>query len=485
MPQGTLQSQGCKTGRPSKKKRCFVCQGPARMGATDDSRLPSSMEIAFAKAIEAKITESGYTWTLDAVRLLPICSYECRICALYMKHVRRSAVTCDAQTNAAGQEAQQNTPEEEENGEEGEENGEEGEEGEWSSEEGEGSDSGWRPPTRGDFGLKHSSSGGLADDEGRKFEENVAEGMWILFILQCAKGRVATNEFFQTDPHALGRMQGEIADLLEKISDVEREQKELSIQTFVITQEVTRLRALCEENEARLRNLDPNCQRKRRGVDLDLALPPQPPAIYIELAPDSSSHPPIELADGIVELVRRTANTSMQEDISQPENSIKIPPTTSQVVLQRWIREHPSSCEASGHQAMMILLPPRPPHSRSKRLRTQRDKHFFAILQVLIIPGQYAAIIQQNSFQVTSVALSALDDVDDVDRLPITELARHLARKGLTAPVADDCGQYCRKFAEVLITSNDTRYDQETLKQLLVRARNIDAEVHKVHMGRT
>ncbi|KAJ7776448.1 hypothetical protein B0H16DRAFT_1449879 [Mycena metata] len=444
----------------SPNKSCSICQAPSRITVIDNSRLPSRMEVEFAKGIETKIKESEHPWDLDVVHQQPICGYVCPTCGPYIEHLALSAGTLDAHANAARQEARQNGAEEEKEGSDGEGEGSEGSDA-----------GGWWPPS--DFALKYRGPANSApdDSEDGDDESNLPEAMKLLFVLQCAKGRLATNEFFQSDPRAFGRMQEKIAPLLESISDVEREQAEISAKIFSTTQALKELGAVREERKGLRLNMDPDSQRKRRG--LDFAPSSHPPAI--DFAPPDPEQMKI---DGIVDLVRRTANTTVNEDISSSENTV--PPFASPVFLQKWVRANLSSPIASGHRVMMALVPPRPPHSRKKELRAQRDQCFLDVLQVLIIPRRYATIIQENSFPVASVALSAVKFRDvDVGRHHINEIVRHLAGKGLTVTDAENGGQYCRKFAEAQITSTDNRYNQKRLKQILVQLRDTEEQMGK------
>ncbi|KAJ7898775.1 hypothetical protein B0H13DRAFT_2031507 [Mycena leptocephala] len=458
----------------------FFCRPLATIKGTNTLRLQSDMEKDFEKSLAKQIKNSSYSWRLHDLYNVPLCSPECPICKLYVEHLSLAY----AGLPDDGQGCQSLSDEDEEMSDDPDSDS--------------GSVCGWVPPRESAFAPRN---GDMEDDADEDVATELSATMHTIYMLQSAMGRVETSDYFKTDPAALGRAQKDLADIMTKISEVEREQDEIRSRTFVVEHEIEKIQALRDETYAKLQALDPTYQRKRQAADLAA------PSDHLTIATTARSEPPNQvdakgMDSNIVELVRRTADVSVQDGrlqscsrISQagdkPHEQVahqKIPAATaSPEHLAGWIQANKCSnvkgvpaCgphwtvdlrDARGHQAMMTMVPPAR-HRRSKAARTWRRNCFLAILRILIIPGEYAAIIQRTSTPVVPVALSAVNFGEDVDQLQDDDVARHLASKGLTAAIADDCGQFCQKFVEAEITSSTSRYDKETLIQLLARARD-------------
>jgi hypothetical protein len=354
---------------------------------------------------------------------------------------------------------------------------------------------GWEPPCASDFVLRDDEPED-EDEVGEEFAE-LSANMHTLFMLQSARGRSETCDFFQNDPEALGRAHKELADLVATIRKVEREQEEIFAKTSVIEHQIQETQTRLDESVAKIEALDATYQRKRQTGDAALD--------HLNLMTGPGSRPHAEhntTPMDLVELVGRTANISVQDGLSRLPHvkdklheqfvGTKIPaPTASPEHLAKWIQAQKCSVkgvpacsphwivdlrDARGHQAMLTLVPSAS-RRRSNATRSWRAKCFYAVLRVLIIPGKYAAIIQRNSFVVAPVALSQVDFGSKEVRLEDDTVVRYLVDKGLTVAIADDSWQFCRKYAEAEIASIHSSYDKETLRELLDLARDAVTDI--------
>ncbi|KAJ7163171.1 hypothetical protein C8R46DRAFT_1221957 [Mycena filopes] len=240
-----------------------------------------------------------------------------------------------------------------------------------------------------------------------------------LFLLQCAQGRRETGEFFETDPYALGRAQEGVAQLLNRMSDVDDE---------------------CDLLREQIR---------ARGEEL-------------------AKHA-VSKSDQTLQSAAMDVDGDKVSDPGQTENAPSSPRIANASALAEWLKQHPDSPEASGHAAMLTLVPRY--DGRHKPKRQRRKAAFLAVLSLLIVLGQYAALLKKKRLQIASVAISSLP----VETLGtrILAIAQHLAAKGVTIALADDCGQYCRMFAEAEVRGGSPQFFPDMLKELLSKAREV------------
>ncbi|KAJ7751078.1 hypothetical protein B0H16DRAFT_1887620 [Mycena metata] len=216
--------------RPQKKK-CTKCQAAAVMTPTSNQRIPSSMESAFAQQLEQTLSQSKYSWTLHPVYLVPSCGAGCTTCASYVDHLAHGYVgTPDAPGRTSALDAM---PEQDED-----------------QAEDEAGDSEWRPPTPRDFLLEDSDA--ESDAESEAAETRLAPGMHELFLLQCAHGRLTTNDLFQTDPRALGRAQDGVATRFDRLATVDRELESIRAETSAVQLEIEEYQRLHDDIQAQL-----------------------------------------------------------------------------------------------------------------------------------------------------------------------------------------------------------------------------------------
>ncbi|KAJ7163159.1 hypothetical protein C8R46DRAFT_1037140 [Mycena filopes] len=250
-----------------------------------------------------------------------------------------------------------------------------------------------------------------------------------------------TGEFFETDPYALGRAQEGVAQLLNRMSDVDDECDLLREQIRARGEELAKVSATSAQLSTDLLNVDPTRPRKHA----------------------------VSKSDQTLQSAAMDVDGDKVSDPGQTENAPSSPRIANASALAEWLKQHPDSPEASGHAAMLTLVPRY--DGRHKPKRQRRKATFLAVLSLLIVPGQYAALLKKKRLQIASVAISSLP-VETLDTR-ILAIAQHLAAKGVTIALADDCGQYCRMFAEAEVRGGSPQFFPDMLKELLFQAREV------------
>ncbi|KAJ7464928.1 hypothetical protein B0H11DRAFT_1922351 [Mycena galericulata] len=457
--------------------------------------LRSVMEKEHEKKLARQVKHSPHLWRLHPIYNVPFCSSKCRKCAKYLAHLARAMAGLADEESSDGDSSSEDEDQDEDEDSSGEDEDKEVDEDSSSEDEdddGEGSGSGWQPPDESDF----------EDIEGEGDPELRAH-MRTVFMLQSARGRLESGDLFGMDPAALGRAQNSIADLMMEIATLEREQEQVQEEFLAVGQQLKSIQTRSEELHEELQRLDSNYQRKR------LTMGVAPETADNLMASGEGSQPPsagpvlhAQPAEAdIVQLVSRTAQVTVEDALLPLPRSLPGPsnhqePTRKQFLrkkipganesaeqLARWIQNQQCqvikgvpACgpdwvvdlrDARGHQVMKTLAP----SGQGQRSKSARDWHrscFLAMLRILIIPGAYAAITRRISAPIADVALSKVDFGRTLDE---DTVARKLASKGLTVDIADDCWQFCLKFAEAEINSEASGYKKETLEALVARAR--------------
>ncbi|KAJ7604317.1 hypothetical protein DFH06DRAFT_1349554 [Mycena polygramma] len=436
---------------------CPHCPAAVRtMTAKTTMPVESDMEKEYAQKLAREVQQSPFPWRLHPIHNVPFCDYKCSKCAGYLAHL------CWAATGRSSDELEEPI--------------EEGSEDEMGS-----NVTVWHPPAKND--SDDESGDEDEDDAGSELRSH----MQNIFLLQSAYGRLKTNHLFQTDPAAFGLYQKKIAELLTQISVIQAEHEEVQAQVHAVEQQIQSADALIEELQDQILRSASTTPNKRIAIEGDLD-----PDVPMEVATlDRGTQSQSTVGDDI----RRKL-----EELRREFEGIKLPAASeSPQYLARWIQAHRSPLhgvpafapdwvvdlrDARGHQALMTLVPSGPKTGIGKRSKSARKQHrmiILAILRILLIPGAYAAIIQRISAPINNVPLSKLDfGAERLEELTDEDaLARKLADNDLTFAIADDCWQFCYKFAQAELKANATGYNKIILKDLLASAQATIAQVGK------
>ncbi|KAJ7488579.1 hypothetical protein B0H11DRAFT_1913062 [Mycena galericulata] len=466
---------------PAPEFWCPHCPTIGRMQGTDTSLLVSEMERDFERKLAKQVKENSQPWRLHALFNVPLCSRKCFLCSRYVEHLSLAMAGVSDDEEWANWDEQSSDEDEEEE----EKSVAKDEHNEVDADE-----RGWAPPLESDFFAEDE------EDEKEDAADELVPHMHILRMLQSARGRSQTNHLFSTDTAILGRAQESIADLVMSISELQKQREEVLLEAYEMEKKIKTACALRDGYRDELQRIDPqqSCKRQTTGSAAEVA--DDPMTGVEETRPMQREPQHTELVD-ILQLVRQITQVSIDDDRRHPQSIThtthrprkKYPAATeSPERLARWVQD--TKCEnlkgvpacgpdwvvdlrdARGHQVMMTLVP-FDSHQRRPSMRVRHRNCFLAILRILIIPGQYAEIIQTG--KVADVELSAidLDLASKMDRLSADTVARHLAEKGLTLAIADDVWQFCVKFTEAEIKSSVSGYNRDTLLELLDRARTV------------
>ncbi|KAJ7429044.1 hypothetical protein B0H11DRAFT_1946318 [Mycena galericulata] len=462
-----------------------------RMEPTDTSPLTSEMEKDRERQLAKQVnqTSHGQPWHLHDLLNVPVCTAKCLACSRYVEHLSLAmAGLPDDEAWAEWSEEDPCDDQEEKSTD--------------MAEDGDDSEEGWAPPTESDFHCDgEQDDENAADDDDEEDTEKDAElvpHMRILRILRSARGRSQTNHLFSTDTAILGRAQETIAHLMVNIAELQKQQDKVLVETFETEQKIKIACALRDGYYEELQRTDNQTPRKRptTGPVTEIADDPMTGETQpMQWEPEATEEPAVD----IVQLAHRLTQVSVDEAQRHPKSRSKCRNNIPAVIkspkqLARWIQNN--KCEtikgvpacgpdwivdlrdARGYQVMTTLVP-RVGRQRAASERARRRNWFLAILRILIIPGEYAKIIEETTAQVAAVELSAvnIDLASNMDQLPQDTVARHLASKGLTLVIADDVWQFCVKFTEAEIHSHVSGYNRETLVGLLDRGRTVAAAI--------
>ncbi|KAJ7252800.1 hypothetical protein B0H12DRAFT_1071659 [Mycena haematopus] len=328
-------------------------------------------------------------------------------------------------------------------------------------------DTGWQPPD------EDSDAEDAGDDELRAQMRNI-------YLRQSAIGRLRTNDLFQKDPAIFGRAQSPIADLMTRIFEIEHEHEVLEAEVYAVAQRLGSTQALLEELQEQHLRLDADRQRKRPTLEsaaVDLTTNVErlhSPTEVMDIDPDQSVTRTVQASVRDVS-VRTSEEKSSKELLRELQGQAAGAMDSNHKSQQiKGVPAHPPDWvvdlrDARGHQVVMTLAPSGIGR-RSKATRSRYRIGLLAILRILIIPGAYAASLQRISVPVSDVPLSRLTFGSGLNRLNDDIVAQELAAHGLTVVIADDCWQFCLKFAEAEFNSSASGYDKEELKDLIAKA---------------
>ncbi|KAF8217245.1 hypothetical protein K438DRAFT_1748339 [Mycena galopus ATCC 62051] len=424
------------------------------MTANVTKPLQSDMEKEHEKKLADEVQQSPLPWRLHATYNIPHCT--CQTCVKYLAHLSQ---TWDGRS------------------------GEQSDDEDSSSERSDPSDDvdQWQPP----------------DEDAPEDENEGGTHMRNIYVLQSANGRLQTNHLFQTDPAIFGRAQEGIANLMTQIFEIEKEDEEVQAEVHSLEQQLHGAQALIQELEEKVSRLDSTSRHKRTAREgaggTPVHLITGVDQLHLDVRPTEAMDTDTGIGVGT-----ETAQSSLSDvrrklaDLYTEFKGKKVPaPNESPEYLARWIQAHKSpltgvpACapdwavnlrDARGRQVLMTLAPSGNGR-RSKASRRQHRIGFLAILRLLLRPGAYASIIERISVPIADVPLSKVHFSElELEEPNEDKLARILAAKGLTVATADDCWQYCLKFAEEKLKSGGGGYDTSVLEDLITQARARVAE---------
>ncbi|KAJ7432494.1 hypothetical protein B0H11DRAFT_1940515 [Mycena galericulata] len=449
---------------PAPEFWCPHCPTIGRMQATDTSLLVSEMERDFERKLAKQVKENSQPWRLHALFNVPLCSRKCLLCSRYVEHLSLAMAGVSVDEEWANWDEQSSDEDEEEE----EKSVAKDEHNEVDADE-----RGWAPPSRVTSSQK---------------------------MKKMKKRTPQTSSFHTCTFSACSRVHGGVAKRIISLARIQlssaKQREEALLEAYEMEKKIKTACALRDGYRDELQRIDPQQSRKRQTTGSAAEVADDPMTGVEETRPMQREPQHTELVD-ILQLVRQITQVSIDDDRRHPQSIThtthrlrkKYPAATeSPERLARWVQD--TKCEnlkgvpacgpdwvvdlrdARGHQVMMTLVP-FDSHQRRPSTRVRHRNCFLAILRILIIPGQYAEIIQTG--KVADVELSAidLDLASKMDRLSADTVARHLAEKGLTLAIADDVWQFCVKFTEAEIKSSVSGYNRDTLLELLDRARTV------------
>ncbi|KAJ7629954.1 hypothetical protein DFH06DRAFT_1140714 [Mycena polygramma] len=408
--------------------------------------------------LEIKITndiaESIYPWRLHPVYNVPFCDSACHICAPYIRHLGLAYAGLSDDPNPSS------PLDEKENEEESNDSFDDEDDVQTPQ-------IGWEPPQGTAEALIAEESD---DEENENIDINLRTNMRTTFMLQSAHGRAETSGYFDTDPAALGRAQKKLADQLDEISKAKKKKNEVRAKIQAVVHELDSIAITRQHLASKLQSLDPSSRRQKNRT---LASTNEATNHPRSPNPSNSSTTAMDTEETEAWLsdIIRVSISDIAVRQSIPSNQRvaggKMPAanasaeefaTWMQTLRRTDIRGVPTSApqwiidlrDVRGHQVIATLVP-RTRGIKSKIVRQRRRTCFFAVLRILVVPGEYAAIVKRLSLIIASGPLSAIDFDPSPDQSQDITTVHSLAASGLEIVTADDCWQFCWKFVEAEI----------------------------------